>query len=276
MTKEHFCILPDSLNKMDNAEVREHFLLEDLFQPGKCVSHYVQEDRLLIFGLMPAANEAMTFESAWFQSSAAMLERREMGIVNLGEQAEVTVDGKAWTLEHKDCMYVGMGKKNVTVRNANGGQAKLYAVSCPAHHAYSDGIVKYEQAVKTPLGCREQSNERTIVKYIVPETIPTCQLLMGITTLKTGSVWNTMPPHTHIRRQEVYLYCDAEDEAVFHFMGQPQDVRTVVMHNEQAIISPSWAVHFAAGTAAYSFVWAMTGENQDFNDVENWGKLSLR
>ena len=153
MTKEHFCILPDSLNKMDNAEVREHFLLEDLFQPGKCVSQYVQEDRLLIFGLMPAANEAMTFESAWFQSGAAMLERREMGIVNLGEQAEVTVDGKAWTLEHKDCMYVGMGKKNVTVRNANGGQAKLYAVSCPAHHAYSDGIVKYEQAVKTPLGC---------------------------------------------------------------------------------------------------------------------------
>lgn len=273
--KQHFCMAPAELDNLNNQQLRSRFLMDGLFAPDVCTVHYVQEDRLLIFGLMPV-RETLTLRCPMFEREAELLSRRELGLVNVGGTAEVLVDGKAWTLKHKDCLYVGMGERAVAVRSLTDEPAKVYAVSCPAHKAYPDGLVDYEGAVKVKLGSREQSNERTIVKYIVPETIPTCQLVMGITTLESGSVWNTMPPHTHLKRAEVYLYCDAANEAVFHFMGESDNLRSIVIHSEEAVISPSWSVHFAAGTAAYSFVWAMAGENQDFSDVMPIDKLDLK
>lgn len=273
--KQHYCMAPDELKQLNNEQLRERFLITDLFVPDQCVSHYVQEDRIIVFGLMPAS-KSVALQSELYESNEQLLSRRELGLVNLGGTAEVIVGETSWTLKHKDCLYIGMGERAITVKSVTEETAKIYGVACPAHKSYPDGVVDYEKAVKNHLGTQEKANARTIVKYIVPETISTCQLVMGITTLEAGSVWNTMPPHTHMKRQEVYLYCDASDEAIFHFMGPADNLRSVIIHNEEAIISPSWSVHFAAGTAAYSFIWAMTGENQDFGDVKPIDKLDLK
>ena len=274
--KQHFCMAPAELDNLNNQQLRSRFLMDGLFAPDVCTVHYVQEDRLLIFGLMPV-RETLTLRCPMFEREAELLSRRELGLVNVGGTAEVLVDGKAWTLKHKDCLYVGMGERAVAVRSLTDEPAKVYAVSCPAHKAYPDGLVDYEGAVKVKLGSREQSNERTIVKYIVPETIPTCQLVMGITTLESGSVWNTMPAHTHERRMEVYMYFEIpENNVVFHMMGEGNETRHIVMQNEQAVISPSWSIHAGAGTSNYTFIWAMGGENQAFDDMDVISTTELR
>ena len=198
------------------------------------------------------------------------LERREVGMFNIGGAGTVTVDGTVYELGYKDCLYITMGAKEVLFASADGSKpAKFYMVSAPAHRSYETRLLKLADAAKKPCGDAATSNKRVINQFIHPDVLKTCQLSMGMTVLEEGSVWNTMPAHTHERRMEVYMYFEVpEDQVVFHMMGQGQETRHIVMRNEQAVISPSWSIHAGAGTASYTFIWAMGGENQAFDDMD--------
>lgn len=198
------------------------------------------------------------------------LERREIGMFNIGGEGSVTVDGAVYELGYKDCLYITMGAKEVLFASRDSAKpAKFYMVSAPAHCSYETRLLKIADAAKKPLGDAATSNKRVINQFIHPDVLKTCQLSMGMTVLESGSVWNTMPAHTHERRMEVYMYFEVpEDQVVFHMMGQGQETRHIVMTNEQAVISPSWSIHAGAGTASYTFVWAMGGENQAFDDMD--------
>ena len=214
--------------------------------------------------------KALTLEAGAELRAEYFLQRREMGIINIGGPGKVTVDGKEYALRPRDGIYIGRGSKDIRLSSDDAGKpAKFYFNSCPAHTAYPTVYIRPEDCVRQELGSLETSNHRTICKYILPGQVESCQLVMGMTSLQPGSVWNTMPCHTHDRRMEVYLYFDLpEDAFVMHFMGEGQETRHIIMRNEEAVISPSWSIHSGAGSRNYTFIWGMCGENQDFDDMD--------
>ena len=227
-------------------------------------------------------DKVLTLEAGAELRAKYFLERREMGIINIGGKGTVTVDGKAYEFKYRDGMYVGMGAKEITFASADASDpAKFYFNSAPAHKTYPTVFIDPEKDIlpqnKLELGTLEDANHRILRKYILPGQVESCQLEMGITSLEPGSVWNTMPCHTHDRRMEVYLYFEVpENAAVFHYMGEPTETRHIIMHNEEAVISPSWSIHSASATHAYSFIWGMVGENQDFDDMDGVDIKDLR
>lgn len=264
---------PRDVKRYTTQELREEFLIEDLYRPDQVAAVYSHVDRMVTLGCMPV-KETVSIDKGidvWANfGTRYLLERREVGMFNIGGEGTVTVDGTVYELGYKDCLYIAMGAREVLFASKDGNKpAKFYMVSAPAHRAYETKLLKIADAAKKPLGDAATSNKRVINQFIHPDVLKTCQLSMGMTVLEEGSVWNTMPAHTHERRMEVYMYFEVpEDQVVFHMMGQGQETRHIVMRNEQAVISPSWSIHAGAGTASYTFIWAMGGENQAFDDMD--------
>ena len=272
---------PNDVKRYTTEELRREFLIENLYQPDQVVAIYSHVDRMVTLGCMPV-KETVSIDKGidvWANfGTHYFLERREVGMFNIGGAGTVTVDGTVYELGYKDCLYITMGAKEVLFASADGAKpAKFYMVSAPAHRSYETRLLKLADAAKKPLGDAATSNKRVINQFIHPDVLKTCQLSMGMTVLESGSVWNTMPAHTHERRMEVYMYFEVpEDQVVFHMMGQGQETRHIVMKNEQAVISPSWSIHAGAGTASYTFIWAMGGENQAFDDMDTIPTTQLK
>lgn len=263
-------------------ETRKEFLIEKLFVKDEVIAVYSHVDRMVTLGVMPV-NETVSIEKGmdvWKNfGTKYFLERREIGIFNVGSgSGKISVDGTVYDLGIKDCLYITKGAKEVLFSSDSAqNPAKFYMVSAPAHTSYETKLIKIADAAKRPLGALETSNKRVINQFIHPDVLKTCQLSMGMTVLDAGSVWNTIPAHTHERRMEVYFYFDIpKDNVVFHMMGEPQETRHIVMQNEQAVISPSWSIHAGAGTSNYTFIWAMGGENQVFDDMDTVPTTELR
>ena len=265
---------PNDVKRYTTEELRREFLIENLYEADSVVAVYSHVDRMVTLGCMPV-HETVSIDKGidiWANfGTKYFLERREIGIFNIGGAGSIRVDGKVYELGYKDCLYITMGAKEVLFASADPAHpAKFYMVSAPAHRSYETRLLKLADANKRPTGEMETSNKRTINQFIHPAVLKTCQLSMGMTVLEPGSVWNTMPAHTHERRMEIYMYFEVpEHQVVFHMMGQGQETRHIVMHNEQAVISPSWSIHSGAGTSNYTFIWAMGGENQEFDDMDN-------
>lgn len=261
---------PDAVKAFDTEKLREQFLITDLFVPNELKLTYSHIDRIITGGAVPTT-ESIKLEADTKEMGAAyFLERREIGIINIGAKGTVLVDGEAYPMENKDCLYIGKGVQEVVFQSDIAEQpAKFYLNSTPAHQTYPTRKAAISEATPAHLGSIMNSNERTINKFIHPDGIQSCQLVMGLTMLKPGNMWNTMPCHTHDRRMEVYLYFEMpEDGVVFHMMGEPEETRHVIMRNEQAVISPSWSIHSGVGTSNYTFIWGMAGENQVFDDMD--------
>ena len=262
-------------------EIRGEFLIEDLYKKDEVVAVYSHVDRMVTLGCMPV-EEAVSISKGidvWANfGTDYFLERREIGIFNIGGAGKIKADGEVFEMGYKDCLYITKGTKEVTFEsNSPDEPAKFYMVSAPAHTSYQTTFIPIEKAAKKPLGSMETSNKRVINQFIHPDVLKTCQLSMGMTVLEPGSVWNTMPAHTHERRMEVYMYFEVpENQVVFHMMGEGTETRHIVMQNEQAVISPSWSIHSGAGTSNYTFIWAMGGENQAFDDMDNIATTDLR
>jgi len=265
---------PNDVKRYTTEELRKEFLIENLYVADSVVAVYSHVDRMVTLGCMPV-NETVSIDKGidvWANfGTHYFLERREIGIFNIGGAGSITVDGTVYQLGYKDCLYITMGAKEVLFASDDPRcPAKFYMVSAPAHRSYETRLLKLADANKRPTGEMETSNKRTINQFIHPAVLKTCQLSMGMTVLEPGSVWNTMPAHTHERRMEIYMYFEVpEHQVVFHMMGQGQETRHIVMTNEQAVISPSWSIHSGAGTSNYTFIWAMGGENQEFDDMDN-------
>jgi 4-deoxy-L-threo-5-hexosulose-uronate ketol-isomerase len=267
-------IHPNDVKSLQTLQLREAFLVNDVFQEDLiriCYTHY---DRLILGGAKPVTGP-LTLQSFTALKAEYFLQRRELGIINVGGRGVVSVDNKDFTLHHKDALYIGRGVKEVIFHQ--GESPLFYFNSAPAHTSYPTKLINKEAAAVTELGSSETSNHRTIRKLIVNGVVETCQLQMGLTELMKGSVWNTMPPHTHDRRMEVYFYFDVPDgQVVCHFMGEPQETRHLFVANHQAVISPPWSIHSGAGTSNYSFIWGMAGENLDYGDMDTVNREELR
>ncbi|HNW85336.1 MAG TPA: 5-dehydro-4-deoxy-D-glucuronate isomerase [Candidatus Limiplasma sp.] len=268
---------PRDVKTYDTNRLREEFLIDSLFQPDEVNLVYSHIDRIITGSAVPVTGP-LALPSGAELHAASFLERRELGVINIGGDGVITVDGTAYSLRNRDGLYIGMGAKEVLFASQTAqNPAQFYLNSAPAHRAYPTVLIQPEACVKVELGSLEESNHRTICKYILPGQVESCQLVMGMTSLKPGSVWNTMPCHTHDRRMEVYLYFDLPENAVvFHYMGEPSETRHIVMRNRQAVISPSWSIHSASGTQAYTFIWGMVGENQAFDDMDGVAMQDLR
>lgn len=259
---------PNDAKHYTTEELRKEFLINDLFTPKQIKLVYTMYDRLIVGGAMPV-DKALSLETINELKANFFLERRELGIINVGGKGKVTVDGIAYELGHKEALYVGKGNKEVIFENLDGEQAYFYFNSAPAHHAYPNKKVTKNEAEIVELGELKYANRRTINKLIVNSVVETCQLQMGMTELHEGSVWNTMPSHTHTRRMEAYFYFDIEEgQTVNHLMGQPNETRHIFMKNREAVISPEWSIHSGVGTTNYTFVWGMAGENMDYGDMD--------
>jgi 4-deoxy-L-threo-5-hexosulose-uronate ketol-isomerase len=269
---------PQATKTYDTETLRKEFLIENLFVPGQLNLVYSHVDRFITGGVIPASQPIKLQADKHEMGAEFFLERREIGIINIGPKGIVTVEGTDYELNTKDGLYIGLGNKEVVFKSADpANPARFYLSSTPAHKNYPTQKVEISSAEPNHLGAITSSNERTIYKYIHLNGIQSCQLVMGMTLLKPGNMWNTMPCHTHNRRSEVYLYFDMPDDgAVFHFMGEPQETRHVVVRNEQAVISPSWSIHSGVGTNNYTFIWAMAGENQEFTDMDHVDPKDLR
>jgi 4-deoxy-L-threo-5-hexosulose-uronate ketol-isomerase len=268
ITEFRYSSHPEDVKHYDTEKIRKDFLIEEVFIPDEIKLVYSMFDRIMAGGAMPV-KKPLTLEAVEMVKSEHFLDRREMGIINVGGEAIVEADGTLYNIAHKEALYLGKGTRNVVFKSVNQGDpAKLYINTCPAHHTHPSKRITLKDAEVVVMGSPEESNHRTINKLIHTSVLPTCQLQMGMTELKPGSVWNTMPVHTHIRRMEVYFYFEVpEKQAVCHFMGDPDETRHLWMKNEQAVISPSWSIHSAAGTSNYTFIWGMCGENMDYGDV---------
>jgi len=268
-TELRYAVHPSDFRHYDTERIRKEFLVERLFEKNELVIIYSMYDRYIVGGAMPVDRPVVlgTFDEL---RSENFLDRREMGIINVGGDAEVRTLNGVFRLAYKEALYLGKGTRGVEFHSLNSLKpAKLYINSAPAHHEYPSRKVTLADAEIVELGTPEQSNHRTINKLLVNSVIETCQLQMGMTELKPGSVWNTMPVHTHSRRMEAYFYFEVpEKQAVCHFMGDPDETRHIWMVNEQAVLSPSWSIHSAAGTSNYTFIWGMAGENLDYGDMD--------
>jgi len=272
-----YAVHPDHAAVMDSAELRENFLIQDLFTAGQFKMVYSYNDRLIVGGVCSDRPMALDIDPKII-GSEYLLERREMGVINVGDSGTITVDDKVFSIPHKDGLYIGMGARNVSFNSDNPEQpSKFYINSAPAHTTYPTLAARFSDADSVVLGDAAGSNHRTIRKFIHPGGIRSCQLVMGMTTLETGSVWNTMPTHTHERRMEAYFYFDVpEDQIAFHFMGEPAETRHIIVRQEEAVLSPSWSIHSGAGTSSYTFIWGMAGENQVFDDMDGVPMFELR
>ncbi len=260
---------PADAKSYDTARLRKEFLIETIFTPDDINMVYSMYDRYIVGGIMPV-KKTVALETVDDLKADYFLQRRELGIINVGGAAVIMVDGEKFELGYKEMLYVGRGKKDVTFTSVDAQKpAKLYFNSAPAHKEFPCKKVTKDNADVLVLGSLEGSNARQINRMIINSVVETCQLQMGMTELQPGSVWNTMPAHVHNRRMEAYFYFEVEDEnAICHFMGQPDETRHIWMHNEQAVLSPSWSIHSAAGTSNYTFVWGMAGENLDYGDQD--------
>jgi 4-deoxy-L-threo-5-hexosulose-uronate ketol-isomerase len=260
---------PREVKGMNTQQLRENFLVQNLMQVNQIQLVYSHFDRVIVGGAMPVSNPVLLPNEAELRADY-FLERRELGIINVGGPGTVEADGVVYELNKLDALYLGKGTRSVSFTSASADQPPQYfLLSAPAHHTYPNRRMQKDEAAPVHLGEKATSNERTIYKYIHQEGIQSCQLVMGLTVLKEGSVWNSVPPHTHTRRMEVYFYFDLpEAHRVFHLMGEPQETRHIVMANQEAVISPPWSVHCGPGTTNYGFIWAMAGENYTFTDMD--------
>ncbi len=260
---------PKDVKHYTTERLREEFLIDDLFQVDDIKLVYSHIDRIITGSAVPVKGELVLTAGDELRAEY-FLQRREMGVINIGGKGTITIDGTVYELDYKDGIYIGMGAKDIRFASADAAvPAKFYINSAPAHTSYPTVKIKPEDCVTVELGSLEGANHRVIRKYILPGQVESCQLVMGMTQLMPGSVWNTMPCHTHDRRMEVYLYFDMpEDALVFHYMGEPTETRHLIMRNQEAVISPSWSIHSGCGTQAYTFIWGMVGENQDFDDMD--------
>jgi 4-deoxy-L-threo-5-hexosulose-uronate ketol-isomerase len=272
-------IHPDHAKQLDTTAIRREFLIETLFIANELTLTYSHIDRIVVGGVMPI-DQAVGFPSNINKliGSDFFLARRELGLINIGGAGTVHVDGVDHPVGPRDALYIGSGARDVTFTSKDAATpAKFYLNSAPAHTSYPTRLVTLEQASKVTLGDVKTSNRRTINQYLIPGVVDTCQLVMGLTQLEEGNLWNTMPCHTHERRMEVYFYFDmAADANVFHLMGRPDETRHIVVRNEQAVISPSWSIHSGVGTQAYTFIWGMVGENQVFTDMDHVAMTALK
>ena len=268
---------PKDVKHYTTQRLREEFHISKLFTKDNTRMVYSHIDRIITAGIMPVYQE-LKLEAGKELAAEYFLERREMGCINIGGKGIITIDGVEYELNPRDGIYIGMGNKEISFKCVDiENPPKFYVSSCPAHTAYPIVKIDITKARKVPCGSVEECNKRVINQYIHPEVMKSCQLAMGLTQLEVGSNWNTMPCHTHDRRMEVYLYLDMEEnDAVFHMMGEPNETRHIIMHNEEAVISPSWSIHSGVGTKAYSFIWAMCGENQEFTDMDHIETRDLR
>ncbi|MDG4716819.1 5-dehydro-4-deoxy-D-glucuronate isomerase [Winogradskyella marincola] len=260
---------PQAVKKYDTQELRDEFLIENVMKTDELRWVYSHYDRFMVAGIVPVST-TVKLETIDPLKASYFLERRELGIINVGESGVVTVDGTVYELDHKEALYLGQGNKEVEFSSKDGSNpAKFYLNSTPAHKTFPNKKIGTNDVEVIELGSAETANARTLRKYIVNSVVDVCQLQMGMTTIKTGSSWNTMPAHVHDRRMEVYFYFEVpEDQAVSHFMGEPQETRHIWMGNEEAVISPPWSIHSGSGTASYSFIWGMAGENLDYGDMD--------
>jgi 4-deoxy-L-threo-5-hexosulose-uronate ketol-isomerase len=272
-----YAIHPEHAEVMDTESLREHFLIQQLFQPDQLKLVYSYNDRLIVGGACPLSPLSLDIDRKIIGSDF-LLQRREMGVINVGGPGSVTVDGTVYAIAGRDGIYIGMGAKVISfASDTPENPARFYFNSAPAHAAFPTTVAKFSEAEPVQLGDLATSNRRTIRKYIHPNGIKSCQLVMGMTSLETGSVWNTMPTHTHERRMEAYFYFDlGDDQLVFHLMGTPGETRHVALRNEEAILSPSWSIHSGVGTSSYTFIWGMCGENQLFDDMDHVPMAELR
>jgi 4-deoxy-L-threo-5-hexosulose-uronate ketol-isomerase len=272
-----FAISSREAKQMDTAALRNAFLIEKVFLPGEVSLTLTHYDRYIAGGVMPV-NKPVILPNPSNLKANFFLERREMGIINVGGKGTVTADGESYELDYKEALYLGKGIRQVNFSSADAAKpAKFYINSAPAHHTYPNQKVTRENAEIVELGTPATANHRVINKLLVNSVLPSCQLQMGMTELKSGSVWNTMPAHTHDRRMEVYFYFEIpEGQGVCHFMGEPQETRHIWMQNEQAVISPDWSIHSGAGTSNYTFIWGMAGENLDYGDMDHCAVKDLK
>ena len=262
--------------QMDTEALRNEFLITDLFKPGVIQMTYSHVDRIIVGSAVPTEGR-LSLEADEQIRADTFLERRELGVINIGNEGVITVDGTTYDMGSRDGLYVGCGAKEVSFASKDAkNPAKFYLASTPAHKQYPTKQVTLNDARKINLGSRAESNVRTINQYVHPDVLESCQLLMGQTALEPENVWNTMPTHLHERRMEVYMYCDLpEDAMIIHLMGEPKETRHLIVRNEQAIISPSWSIHSGVGTTNYTFIWAMAGENQVFTDMDKVGPTDI-
>ncbi|MEH0153188.1 5-dehydro-4-deoxy-D-glucuronate isomerase [Limibacter armeniacum] len=275
--ESRYAVHPEDAALYGTEKLRNHFLIENLFTADQICLTHTHEDRYIAGGAMPVQN-TLELEPVEELRCAYFLERRELGIINVGGEGVVTADGQTYFLNYKEALYVGKETKSVTFKSVDpDNPANFYLNSAPAHQTFPTKKVTKENAEIVELGSLESSNHRVINKLLVDGVIQTCQLQMGMTELKAGSVWNTMPGHVHDRRMEVYFYFDVpEDQAVCHFMGRPDETRHIWMQNKQAVISPPWSMHAGSGTSSYTFIWGMAGENLDYNDMDKFAITDLK
>jgi 4-deoxy-L-threo-5-hexosulose-uronate ketol-isomerase len=267
---------PADVKRYDTDALRGEFLIRGLFAPDEIPLVYSHVDRMITGSACPVS-KSLVLEGGKELGVDFFLQRREMAVLNIGDPGTAVTDGTSHRLNRFEALYIGMGTKEVSFEPEAAGTPKFYLLSCPAHCAWPTTVITREMAVKEALGSKKECNERVINKYVHPDVVKSCQLSMGMTELAEGSVWNTMPTHTHERRMEVYLYFDLPDDGVvFHFMGQPSELRHIVVRNGEAVISPSWSIHSGVGSANYRFVWGMAGENQTFSDMDGVPMSLLR
>jgi 4-deoxy-L-threo-5-hexosulose-uronate ketol-isomerase len=264
-----YAVHPDDFRFYDTGKLRKEFLIENIFIPDEISLVYSMYDRYIVGGVMPVTGE-LKLETTDDLKAPYFLERREMGIINVGGEAVIEAEGTIYNLGFKEALYLGKETRDVVFRSAgNSEPARLYINSAPAHHRFPSRKVTLKEAEIVTLGSPEDSNHRTVNKLLINSILPTCQLQMGMTELRSGSVWNTMPVHTHNRRMEAYFYFEVpEKQGICHFIGDPDETRHIWMKNEQAVLSPSWSIHSAAGTSSYTFIWGMAGENLDYGDMD--------
>lgn len=275
--EQRFAVSPVETRNMGTQELRDHFLLQGLMKKNEIKMVYTHYDRMIVGGVVPASKKISLPNDPELRASF-FLERREMGIINIGGDGVITAGGKDYPLKKLSCLYLGKGTKNVFFRSVKSTKpAIFYLLSVPAHHSYPCQLMTKEKAVPVNMGADETSNKRTIYKYIHQQGIVSCQLVMGLTILQPGSVWNSFPPHTHSRRTEAYFYFDLqENHRVFHFLGEPHETRHIVMSNQEAVLSPPWCTHYGCGTANYGFIWGMGGENLTYDDMDPTPLTSIK